>query len=369
MSDHRTIDELHGDAVALLTDLIRTPSLSGQEGETAGIIERFLNDRGVATGRLGNNVHARNREFDPGKPTILLNSHHDTVPAGASWSRSPFDPVSEDDRLYGLGSNDAGGPLAALIATFLHLRDAESLPFNLVLAATAEEETSGTNGIALLLPELGRIDLGIVGEPTSLRMAVTEKGLMVLHCTAAGRSGHAARDEGENAIYNAMADIEWFRTYRFLPESKTLGPVKMTVTMIEAGTRHNVVPDECRFTVDVRTTDTWSNDAVLEVIRRNVRSDVIPRSLRLNPSAIDPAHPVVRAGRRIGLETYGSPTLSDQALMPFPTVKLGPGDSGRSHTADEWIGVEEIRQGIATYVRLLTELAESGDSIYHGTEP
>lgn len=348
--------DLHGAAIALLKELIATPSLSGQEDDTATLIARFLRERGVETHRLKNNVYARNRCFAPDRPTILLNSHHDTVPPAGSYSRSPFDPHEESGRLYGLGSNDAGGPLVALIAMFLHFHDAENLPFNLILAATAEEETSGENGVALLLPELGTIDLGIVGEPTSLRLAVTEKGLMVLHCTARGRSGHAARDEGENAIYNAMADIEWFRTYRFLPESETLGPVKMTVTMIEAGSRHNVVPDECRFTVDVRTTDNWTNDAVLQTVLANVGADVRPRSLRLNASGIDPDHPVVSAARRLGMETYGSPTLSDQALMPFTTVKLGPGDSARSHTADEWIGVEEVERGIDTYVRLLEEL-------------
>lgn len=360
MKNFHVIEGLHADVLSLLEGLIAIPSLSGEEAGTADRIARFLEERGVEVCRLKNNVYARNHGFSPDKPTILLNSHHDTVPPAKSYSRSPFSPVRENGRLYGLGSNDAGGPLVALIATFLYFHNADELPFNLILAATAEEETSGENGIASLLPELGPIDLGIVGEPTSLRLAVTEKGLMVLHCVVGGRSGHAARDEGENAIYNAMVDIEWFRTYRFQPESETLGPVKMTVTMIDAGSRHNVVPDECRFTVDVRTTDLWTNDAVLEVVRAHTRSDIRPRSLRLNPSKIDPSHPLVVAAQRLGLDTYGSPTLSDQALMPFATVKIGPGDSARSHTADEWIGIDEVRTGIETYVRLLEELVIGG---------
>ncbi len=353
------IEQIANDALVLLKELIRTPSLSGEEDRTAMIISAFLQKHGAESRRLQNNVYSWCSEYNPEKETVLLNSHHDTVPASASWTRSPFEPSEEDGRLYGLGSNDAGGPLVALIAAFLYFQKSDCpLPFNLVLAATAEEETSGTNGVALLLPELGEINLGIVGEPTSLQMAVAEKGLMVLDCVAHGKSGHAAREEGENAIYNAMKDIEWFRTYRFDRESETLGPVKMAVTVVQAGSRHNVVPDECRFTVDVRTTDSYSSEEVLGIIRNHVSADVVPRSLRLSSSGIAPDHPVVLAAQRLGLELYGSPTISDQALMPFPTIKLGPGDSARSHTADEWIGTEQIRNGVRTYIALIETLKD-----------
>lgn len=358
MNNSGMIEQLTDAALGLLKELIRTPSLSGEEDRTATIISAFLQKHGAEPYRLQKNVYSWCSEYDPEKETVLLNSHHDTVPASASWTRSPFDASEEDGRLYGLGSNDAGGPLVALIAAFLHFKKVgHQLPFNLVLTATAEEETSGTNGVALLLPELGEINLGIVGEPTSLQMAVAEKGLMVLDCVVHGKSGHAAREEGENAIYKAMKDIEWFQTYRFDRESETLGPVKMAVTVVQAGSRHNVVPDECRFTVDVRTTDSYSSEEVLGIIRNHVSADVLPRSLRLSSSGIAPDHAVVLAAQRLGLELYGSPTISDQALMPFPTIKLGPGDSARSHTADEWVGTEQVRQGVRTYIALIEMLS------------
>lgn len=352
--NNTTIEQLNRDVLGLLKKLISIPSLSGQEDGTAEALTSFLEEHGARVERYGNNVCSWCGEPDPEKETILLNSHHDTVPASSTWTRSPFEPVEEDGRLYGLGSNDAGGALVCLVGTFLYFLKREGeLPFNLVLAATAEEETSGENGITAVLPHLGRIDLGIVGEPTSLDLAVAEKGLIVLDCVAHGRSGHAAREEGENAIYNALPDIEWFRTYRFERESATLGPVKMTVSVVQAGSRHNVVPDECRFTVDVRTTDSYTSEEILAIIREHVRSDVYPRSLRLHSSGIDPEHPVVRAARELGLKEYGSPTLSDQALIPFTTVKLGPGDSARSHTADEWVGLNQLQDGLRTYVHVL----------------
>ncbi|GAB4404044.1 MAG: M20 family metallo-hydrolase [Bacteroidia bacterium] len=344
-------------AIDLLRRLIALPSFSREEAATAACIADFLDAGGVAgVQRLGNNVWARNRHWDPAKPVILLNSHHDTVRPHAGWQRDPFTPIQEGDRLYGLGSNDAGGPLVSLAATFLHFYDRADLPYNLLLAATAEEEVSGPGGIAALLPLLGDIALGIVGEPTQMQPAVAEKGLMVLDCTAVGRSGHAARDEGLNAIYEALPDIAWFRSYTFPQVSDLLGPVKMSVTQIEAGIQHNVVPDRCRFVVDVRTNEYYSNEAALSLIREQVRCEVQARSLRLNSSRIDPDHPVVRRAVALGRVPYGSPTLSDQALMPFATLKIGPGDSARSHTADEYIGLEEIETGIGLYIDLLEGL-------------
>jgi len=278
------------------------------------------------------------------------------VKANPGWTRDPHQPLVEGDRLYGLGSNDAGGCLVALIATFLHFCEREDLPYNLILAATAEEEISGANGISLLLPKLGPIALGIIGEPTEMHLAIAEKGLMVLDCMAQGKSGHAAREEGINAIYEAMPDIEWFRSYHFPQSSELLGPVKMTVTQIEAGTQHNVVPSQCRFVVDVRTNECYSNRAAFAIIDEHTRCEVNARSFRLNSSYIDPSHPIVQRGLALGRKTYGSPTLSDQALISFTTLKVGPGDSARSHTADEYVKLSEIEEGIRLYIELLEGL-------------
>lgn len=341
-------------AISLLKQLIETPSLSRAEDASAAILEKFFNENGVATHRMGNNVWAKNLHFDDSKPTILLNSHHDTVKPNAGYTNDPFAAIEKDRKLYGLGSNDAGGCLVALITTFLHFHSQEGLQYNLILAATAEEEISGKDGIESLLKVLPAIDFGIVGEPTLMDMAIAEKGLMVLDCLAKGQSGHAAREEGDNAIYKAIKNIEWFKNYQFTKVSEMLGPVKMSVTMIDAGSQHNVVPDECRFVVDVRTTDAYSNQETLDIIKANVSSEVTPRSTRLNPSGIDINHPIVKAGSSLGRKTYGSPTLSDQALMPFPTLKIGPGDSARSHTADEFIYVNEIEEGIGLYIKLLS---------------
>ena len=344
------------ESIALLRRLIATPSFSREEHATADLIGHFLREKGYAPRRQGNNVWVRADAATPNAPTLLLNAHHDTVRPASGWTYDPFSPTEHDGCLYGLGSNDAGGPLVALLAAFRHLATQPDRPYHLIWAATAEEEISGANGVASVLPHFGPVALGIVGEPTRMQMAVAEKGLMVLDCTAHGRTGHAAREEGDNALYHALADIEWFRTYRFPEVSAHLGPVKMQVTQIEAGTQHNVVPDRCTFVVDVRTTDCYTNETILALIRQHVRSEVIPRSTRLNPSGLPLDHPVVRRGLALGLTPYGSPTLSDQALMPFATLKIGPGDSARSHTPDEYIRPDEIRAGVETYVRLLSGL-------------
>ena len=343
-------------AISLLKKLIATPSLSREEDQTAQIIADFLIDKNVPIHRERNNVWSINRHYSTEKPNILLNSHHDTVKPNAGWQRNPFEPILEGDLLFGLGSNDAGGPLVSLIATFLHFYHQEHLPYNLIIAATAEEEISGPNGIASILPQLGHIDLGIIGEPTQMHVAAAERGLMVIDCIAHGKSGHAARNEGVNAIYEAIEDINWFRTFEFEKVSDFLGPVKMSVTQIEAGTQHNVVPDQCKFVVDVRVNDCYSNQEVYEVINEATRCEVKPRSFRLNSSQIALDHPIIVKAKAMGREIYGSPTLSDQALIPYTTVKIGPGDSARSHTADEYIGLSEIEEGVKLYIELLEGL-------------
>lgn len=348
--------DLNKKAIGLLKDLIETPSLSKEEDKTATLIFDFLKSNSASPKRNRNNIWAKNLHFDSTKPIILLNSHHDTVKPNAGYTKDPFQAITEDGKLFGLGSNDAGGCLVSLISTFLHFHDKPDLNYNLVLAATAEEEISGMGGIESLISGLLPIDFAIVGEPTQMNLAIAEKGLMVLDCKVEGQAGHAAREEGENAIYKALKDIEWFRNYAFNKVSGALGPVKMSVTVIEAGKQHNVVPDECRFVVDVRTTDAYSNEETLEIIRKHVNCQVTPRSTRLNPSGIEKNHPIVKAGLGLGRTSYGSPTLSDQALMPFSSVKIGPGDSARSHTADEFIYVEEIEEGISLYIKLLESI-------------
>ena len=340
--------------IELLRRMIATPSVSREEERTADLLAESLTSRGVdPVHRSHNNVWVRNRWFDPAKPTILLNSHHDTVKPNSAYTRDPFAPDIEAGKLYGLGSNDAGASVVSLIAAFLHFYEAEGLRYNLCLALTAEEEVSGRNGIESILPELGELSFAIVGEPTGMELAIAERGLMVLDCVAHGKAGHAARNEGDNAIYRAMQDIEWFRTYRFPQESQLFGNVKMSVTVINAGTQHNVVPAECRYTVDVRVTDRYTNEEVLEIVRSHVASDVTPRSTRLKPSYIDPSHPIVAAGLALGRHTYGSPTTSDQALLSIPSLKMGPGDSARSHSADEFVYVAEIEAGIDQYIAML----------------
>ena len=346
------------DAIELLKRLIATPSFSKEEDKTANIIENFLKEKGVLVQRYLNNVWAANQYFDESKPTILLNSHHDTVKPNKGYTLDPFLPIEKEGKLYGLGSNDAGGCLVSLITTFLHFYDKQPLKYNLIIAATAEEEISGSNGVEILLPRLPNIDFGIVGEPTLMNMAVAEKGLLVLDCTSYGKAGHAAREEGDNAIYKALKDIEWFRAYKFDRVSDLLGPMKMSVTIINAGTQHNVVPHECKFTVDIRVNELYSFDEVLDIIRSKVECEVQPRSIRLRSTAIAIDHPIVQAGVDLEKTYYGSPTTSDKALMKFPALKMGPGDSARSHTADEYILVDEVNNGIRMYIRLLNRILE-----------
>lgn len=348
--------KLFDDSVDLLRKLISIPSLSKEEQQTAAVIEQFLVDRGVKTHRTVNNVWAYNEHFDPKKPTILLNSHHDTVKPNQGYSKDPFEADIIDGKLFGLGSNDAGGSLVSLIAAFLYFYEKKNLKYNLCLAATAEEEISGKNGIELIIPELGQLEFAIVGEPTLMDLAIAERGLMVLDCVSQGKAGHAAREEGDNAIYKAIKDIEWFRTYEFAKRSSLFGPIKMSVTVIEAGSQHNVVPVVCKFTVDVRVTDAYRNEEVLKIIRQNVNCEVTPRSTRLKSSSISEDHSIVKAGISLGRKTYGSPTTSDQALLDIPSLKIGPGDSARSHMADEFIYVDEIAQGIDLYIQLIGKI-------------
>jgi acetylornithine deacetylase len=345
---------LQVDAVALLKELIATPSFSKEEDQTAGILTRFLGQREIVHYRIGNNVYAFNKYYDPAKPSMLLNSHHDTVKPNKGYTLNPFEPVEKNGQLFGLGSNDAGGCLVSLIAVFLYFYEEKDLQYNLVLAASAEEEISGFNGIESLLPVLGKIDFGVVGEPTQMQMAVAEKGLLVLDGISHGKAGHAAREEGDNAIYHAIRDIQWFSTYQFPKVSNLLGPVKMSVTVIQTENKaHNVVPSLCNFVVDVRVNELYSFEEILEIIRRYTKSDIQPRSLRMRSSSISLNHPLIQSGINLGRSYYGSPTTSDKALMPFPTLKMGPGDSARSHTADEYIYIEEIHSGIELYINLI----------------
>ena len=347
------IDTSTREALGLLEQLIATPSVSREESAAADIVYNYLKDKGLEPRRTGNNVWARGVGFDESKPTILLNAHVDTVRPTKGWTRDPFAATWEDGRLYGLGSNDCGGGLVALMQVALHVRPRR---FNLLYLASAEEEVSGRGGMESVVPLLPRVDFAIVGEPTGMQPATAEKGLMVVDATARGRSGHAARDEGLNAIYVALDDVQRLRQDDMFPKvSHLLGRTKTTVTIIGAGTQHNVVPDECRFTIDVRTNELYTNEEVLAILRRHLTSELVPRSTRLASSHIDDGHPFVRRCRALGLQPYGSPTLSDQALMPWPSLKLGPGDSARSHTPDEYIVGEEIGQAIRLYQALLED--------------
>lgn len=344
---------LFQNSLELLQRLIQMPSFSREEDKTAGIIQEFFDRHSIPCIRQGNNVWAFSAHFDVNRPTILLNSHHDTVCPNTGWTLDPFTPVIEGDILYGLGSNDAGASLVALMGTFAHYYNAPFLPFNLVMAASAEEEIIGSGGIESILPALGTLSLAIVGEPTGMQLAIAEKGLVVLDCTAFGVAGHAARKTGVNAISKAIRDIEWFHSYEFPQVSALLGPISMTTTVIQAGSQHNVIPDRCHFVVDIRTTDVYTNEEVVEHIREHVESEVIPRSTRLRPSSIRLDHPIVLAAQSLGISTFASPTMSDQTVIPFPSVKIGPGLSERSHTADEFIRLTELEQGITLYISLI----------------
>lgn len=340
----------------LLIDLINTPSFSGEEGGTANLIEAFLKKEGVIFNRDCHNIWALNEDFDTSKPSILLNSHHDTVKPNKGYTRDPHKGEVIDGKLYGLGSNDAGGCLVSLIATFIHFYKKKDLRYNLVLLASAEEENSGNHGIRSMIPQLPDIDFAIIGEPTLMHLAIAEKGLLVLDCYAHGSAGHAAHIRGENAIYKAMEAISWFESFKFPKVSETLLDTKMTVTQIEAGSQHNVVPATCHFVVDIRVNDLYTNREVLELVKEHVEVEVKERSLNLNSSSISRKHDIVLAGLSLGRQVYGSPTLSDQVNLTCPSLKLGPGDSLRSHTADEFIYEKEIVEGIELYIKILKEI-------------
>lgn len=340
------------EAVELLKRMIAIPSFSGEEGMVADLMVQTLAECGYLARRKGNNVWVCSRHWDVSKPTILLDAHLDTVRPNTGWETDPFVPVVKEGRLYGLGSNDTGGSVVSMLTTFLHLADTVQA-YNLIWLASAEEENTGKGGIQSVLDELGPIDLALVGEPTGMQAAIAEKGLMVVDCVAHGKAGHAARGEGINAIYEALPDVEWFRTYQFPKESGLLGKVKMTVTGINAGTLHNVVPAECQFMVDIRVNEHYTNTEIFNTIRKNVKCEVKPRSFSLNSSAIANNHPIVRRCRNLGLSTYGSPTTSNQAVIPFTSLKIGPGESARSHTANEYIELREIEEGIAVFIKLL----------------
>lgn len=343
------------DAVDLLKRLIATPSVSRDEAAAADVMEGYMQEKGLSPQRSGNNLWCMSDGFDAENPTILLNAHIDTVKPVAGWQHDPFTPVVEDGKLYGLGSNDCGGGLMALLQAFMILR-AEKSPFNLVYLASCEEEVSGKNGIESVLSLLPKIDFAIVGEPTGMQPAIAEKGLMVIDATAHGKAGHAARNEGDNAIYHAIKDIQWLAEWQFPKQTDLLGPVKQTVTIINAGTQHNVIPDACTFTIDVRSNECYTNEEIFAFFQEHLTSELKARSFRLSSSSIPMEHSFVQACIREGLTPFGSPTLSDQALMRFPSLKLGPGDSSRSHTADEYIKISEIDDAISLYVKLLRNM-------------
>ncbi len=348
--------KLTKEAVTLLQKMISKPSFSSEEDETALLIMQWFSSHDIKFESNNHNVWAKNKYFDKSKPTILLNSHHDTVKPNKAYIKNPFQPEISNGKLYGLGSNDAGGALVSLLATFAYFYHRQNLKYNLVLVASAEEESSGPNGLNSVLDAIPKIDVAIIGEPTLMQLAVAEKGLLVLDCIAHGKAGHAAHGLGDNAIYKAIEAINWFQNYEFTKISDTLGKIKMTVTQINAGTQHNVIPAQCHFVVDIRVTDAYTNREVLDIIKESVSVEVKERSLRLNSSSIPTGHPLVKAGTALGRETYGSPTLSDQSVLSCPSLKLGPGDSLRSHTADEFIYIHEIEEAIQIYVDLLNQV-------------
>ncbi|MBC9798121.1 M20 family metallo-hydrolase [Sinomicrobium weinanense] len=351
------IDQLKPSAIALLEQLISTPSFSSEEDRTAAHIENWLRSNSIPFKRKDNNVYAFNKHFKEGKPTLLLNSHHDTVRPNTAYTKDPFDAHIEDGKLYGLGSNDAGGCLVSLLATFVYFYDKPDLNYNLVIVASAEEESSGDKGLNSMLPILPHIDVAIVGEPTLMQLAIAEKGLVVFDAVVRGTPSHAAHPNDNNSIYNTIRVLEWFRDYRLEKVSEVLGPVKLTVTQINAGKQHNVVPADTNLVIDVRVNDKYTNQEIADLLRAESPCDVItPRSLRLNSSSIPKDHPLVQAGIALGRETYGSPTLSDQAVLTCPSLKLGPGDSTRSHSANEYIYVREIEEGIELYIKLMEKV-------------
>ncbi len=351
----KTIEILTQEAIALLKALIETPSFSSEEDKTALLIENWFTQNGIPFQRENNNIWAFNQHFDESKPTLLLNSHHDTVKPNQGYTNDPFEAIVKDGKLFGLGSNDAGGCLVSLLATFVHFYGQENLPYNMVIVASAEEESSGKNGLNSVLQHLPELDCSIVGEPTLMQLAIAEKGLLVLDVIVKGTASHAAHQNNDNPIYNAMPIIEWFNTYQFEKISEVLGPVKMTVTQVNAGKQHNVVPAECHLVIDIRVNDCYSNAEILATVKNHVNAEVNPRSMHLNASSIPLEHGLVQAGIALGRTTYGSPTLSDQSVLSCQSLKLGPGETLRSHSADEFIFINEIEEGIQLYIKILTD--------------
>lgn len=352
-----TTTQLSAEAIALLKQLIETPSFSSEEDQTALHIEQWFKTHGIAYQRHNHNVWATNVHFDDSKPTLLLNSHHDTVKPNNGYTKDPFKAIVEDGKLYGLGSNDAGGCLVSLLATFTYFYNTPHLKYNLVMVASAEEESSGSNGLNSMLPIIPHIDVAIVGEPTLMQLAIAEKGLVVFDAKVKGTPGHAAHPNANNAIYNAINILEWFKNYTFEKSSEALGDVKLTVTQINAGKQHNAIPAEVDLVIDVRVNDKYTNTEIRDILQAEAPCDVIePRSLNLNSSSIPKDHDLVKAGIAMGRSTYGSPTLSDQSVLSCPSLKLGPGDSTRSHTADEYIYLNEIEEGVALYIELLNRV-------------
>jgi acetylornithine deacetylase len=348
------LKELQAQAIELLKYLIQTQSFSGEEDKTADLLEKWFKKHNIPHKRFLNNVWAVNKNFDDSKPTLLLNSHHDTVKPNSAYTRDPFEAEIEDEKLFGLGSNDAGGCLVSLLATFTYLYSKENLGHNILFAGTAEEEINGKNGIAALLPKIPKVDVAIVGEPTLMNLAVAEKGLVVFDAVVEGTPSHAAHPNKDNSIYKTAKVLEWFENFKLEKFSESLGEVKVTVTQISAGSQHNVVPAKVHLVIDVRVNDKYSNKEIERILKEKAPVDEInARSLRLNSSSIPLDHQLVQAGIELGMETYGSPTLSDQAMLSCPSLKLGPGDSTRSHSADEFIYVREVEEGIEKYIKLL----------------
>ncbi len=351
----KNIATLTQEAITLLKNLIETPSFSSEEDQTALLIENWFNQNEIPFQRENNNIWAFNKNFDKNKPTLLLNSHHDTVRPNQAYTKDPFKAIVEDGKLYGLGSNDAGGCLVSLIATFTHFYNNENLPYNIVVVASAEEESSGKKGLNSVLQHLPELECAIIGEPTLMQLAVAEKGLLVLDIKVKGTASHAAHNNPDNPIYNTLPIIEWFKDFSFDKISEQLGPVKMTVTQINAGKQHNVVPSECDLVVDIRVNDCYNNTEVLATVREHVKAEVNPRSMHLNASSIPVTHGLVQSGIALGRTTYGSPTLSDQSVLSCKSLKLGPGDSLRSHSADEFIFINEIEEGIELYIKIMSD--------------
>jgi acetylornithine deacetylase len=351
----KSIEILTQEAIALLKSLIETPSFSSEEDQTAFLIENWFTQNNIPFEKENNNIWAFNKHFDKTKPTLLLNSHHDTVKPNQGYTNDPFEAIVKDGKLFGLGSNDAGGCLVSLLATFVYFYSNENLPYNIVMVASAEEESSGKNGLNSVLKHLPRLECAIVGEPTLMQLAVAEKGLLVLDVIVKGTASHAAHNNPDNPIYNAIPVIEWFNSYQFEKISDVLGPVKMTVTQVTAGKQHNVVPAECHLVVDIRVNDCYNNQEILDTVRQHLTAEINPRSMHLNASSIPVTHGLVQAGIALGRTTYGSPTLSDQSVLSCQSLKLGPGETLRSHSADEFIFINEIEEGIQLYIKILTD--------------